>query len=312
MHESILVNEVLELLQPRAGGVYVDGTVGSGGHAAAVLERMGGDGFLLGIDRDEEAIERSTRRLRRWKGHFRLVHGNYVDMAAIMQACDLPQANGVLLDLGVSSEQLDTPERGFSFNVDARLDMRMNQSQSNTAADLVNQLPEDELVQILREFGEEKKARVVARRIVAAREKQCLATTGQLAEIVSKAVGGRRGRIHPATRTFQALRIAVNGELDCLERGLDEALSVLSIGGRLAAISFHRLEDRRVKHFARDHAGRWESLPQGGAEWRGNTPPVRIVTRRPLVPGAEEILRNPRARSAKLRAMERIDSPGQP
>jgi 16S rRNA (cytosine1402-N4)-methyltransferase len=214
--------------------------------------------------------------------------------------------DGVLLDLGVSSEQLDTPERGFSFMRDGPLDMRMDAEAGTTAADLVNNLSEEELKRVIVMYGEEPRAGRVARAIVAARRGRHVGSTLELAGLVEKALGPKRGRIHPATRTFQALRIAVNGEMDALRQGLDGALQVLREGGRLAVIAFHSIEDRIVKQFMAAHAGRWVARQEGGAAWVGLTPVVRVLTRRPAVPSDAECAENPRARSAKLRAMERL------
>ena len=302
----MLLAEVMERLAVRRGGTYVDGTLGSGGHAQALIERAGPKGVLLGVDRDAEAVARAERRLREYGDRVRCVHCNFADMADIARGCGIDRVDGVVLDLGVSSEQLDVGERGFSFRKEAELDMRMDQSMGTTAADLVNNLAEEELRDILRSYGEEHRAARIARAIVAARSRAPLRTTVELANLVAATAGGRRGAIHPATRVFQALRIAVNRELDCLARGLEAALSLLTGGGRLAVISFQSLEDRIVKRFALRHAGHWESLPAGGQAWQGEQPAVRILTRKPVIPGPEETARNPRARSAKLRVMERL------
>ena len=305
-HVPVLVGEVLERLAVRPGGIYVDGTLGSGGHARAVLERAGPQGVLLGIDRDAEAIARARRNLQGVAGRCVFVKGNFAEVAGIARREGFDRVDGVLLDIGVSSEQLDEPERGFSFRADSALDMRMDRSSGSTAADLIRRLSEEELRSILRDYGEEHRAARIARAIVAARKRMPLATTGELARVVETAAGGRRGRLHPATRTFQALRIAVNDELDCLERGLVGGLDLLAPGGRLAVISFHSLEDRIVKRFAVRHAGRWESLQAGGRRWHGELPVVALVTRKPVTPSEEEVGRNPRARSAKLRVVERL------
>jgi 16S rRNA (cytosine1402-N4)-methyltransferase len=213
--------------------------------------------------------------------------------------------DGILLDIGLSSNQLDDPERGFSFMRDGPLDMRMNRGKARTAADLLNTLDEVDLVTLLRKYGEEPRARAIARRVVARRQETPFTRTTQLADLVMGVYGGRRGRIHPATQTFQALRIAVNGELEALERGLEAGLGLLSPGGRLVVISFHSLEDRIVKHFFAEHQGHWESLAEGGRTWVGSMPQVEVLTRRPVMASEEECLVNPRARSAKLRAAER-------
>jgi 16S rRNA (cytosine1402-N4)-methyltransferase len=213
--------------------------------------------------------------------------------------------DGILLDIGISSNQLDDAERGFSFMRDGPLDMRMNRGKARTAADLLNTLSEADLAGLLRRYGEEPRARAIARRVVEQRQQALFVRTPQLADLVMGVYGGRRGRIHPATQTFQALRIAVNGELEALEQGLEAGLGLLAPGGRMLVISFHSLEDRIVKHFFAEHQGRWESLAEGGRKWIGSTPQVEVLTRRPVMASDEECLVNPRARSAKLRAAER-------
>ncbi|MBN1268683.1 MAG: 16S rRNA (cytosine(1402)-N(4))-methyltransferase RsmH [Kiritimatiellae bacterium] len=289
----------------RAAGTYVDATVGSGGHAEAILQRLGAEGRLLGIDRDEEALERTRKRLEKWSAQCVLAQGNYAEMAEIAARFGFEKVDGVLLDLGVSSEQIETPERGFSFRLAGPLDMRMDRGEKTTAADLVNGLEEDELRRLLWVLGEETAARRIARAIVRERDRAPIADTCRLAEIVERARGWR-GRVHPATKTFQAFRMAVNRELENLDEGLKVALDLLRERGRLAVITFHSLEDRRVKSFMARHAGHWESLPAGGRRWIGEEPAVKRVTRKPVVPEAAEIGENPRSRSAKLRVAERL------
>ena len=305
-HRSVMAREVLDYLSVRSRGIYVDGTVGSGGHARAVLDRGGTGTFLLGLDRDREALARSAAALDGLNGKGVLRHGNFADIARHVRDEGLQAVDGVVFDLGVSSEQLDTPERGFSFMRDGPLDMRMDGASGATAADLVNTLSEMELAGLITKFGEEPRSGRVARVLVAARQRHPIGSTLELAGLVEKALGPKRGRIHPATRTFQALRIAVNGEMDALRRGLDGALHVLREGGRLVVISFHSIEDRIVKQFMVAHAGRWVARQEGGSTWVGETPAIRILTRRPAVPSLAECAENPRARSAKLRAMERL------
>ena len=309
LHRPVLVREVLQTLAVRSGDTVVDATVGCGGHAAAILEKMGGQGRLLGIDRDEEALAAARRRLARWGTQVLLVHGNFVEVCDMARARGIRIADGVILDLGVSSLQLDSPRRGFSLLRDGPLDMRMDASAGRTAADLVNELEEAELRALLLEFGEERNAGAIARAVVRERSSAPIRTTARLALVVEKASGGRRGRLHPATRTFQALRIAVNDELSSLERGLSGGLALLRPGGRMAVISFHSLEDRIVKRFFARHVGRWESLQAGGRAWRGERPAVTRVSPKPLTPSAEEIGENQRSRSAKLRAVERVEEP---
>lgn len=306
MHQPVLVNEVVDLLAVKQGGIYIDGTVGSGGHALAILERIGAEGFLIGIDRDKDAVDRArTRLIGREKQCF-LKQANFSEMIDIAKSKDIDRVDGVLLDLGVSSEQLDSPDRGFSFMKDGPLDMRMDRSNGKTAEELVNGLSEDELYCILRDLGEEPRARRIVRTLANERTKAPITATGRLAELITKAVGGRRGRLHPATRTFQALRMSVNGELDSLRKGLAEGLNMLITGGRMAVISFHSLEDRLVKRFFARHAGTWESLQTGGREWRGEEPAVSLVNRRLVRPSKEEIKKNPRSRAAKLRVVEKL------
>lgn len=306
MHEPVLVREVVELVNPRAGGVYIDGTLGGAGHARALLDRAQGAARLLGIDRDGAALALARTKLADRREACVLVHGNFTDMRTMAEAHGIGGADGIVLDFGVSSDQLDTPARGFSFNGDGPLDMRMDPSGGRTAADLVNTLSEDALADVLRTLGEEPRARNIARAIVRERQVSAIETTAQLADIVSRAVGGRRGRTHPATRTFQALRMVVNDELESIERGLETAIGLLNPGGRLVVISFHSLEDRAAKRCFVEHAGRWESLAAGGQAWRGREPRVRLLTRKPVRPGEDEVTLNPRARSAKLRAVERL------
>lgn len=307
MHEPVLLAETLELLNLRPGSRCVDATVGSGGHASAILRRIAPGGRLIGIDRDEEALGRTARRLAGDEGgSLTLRHGNHADLAGIACGEGMEAADAILIDCGVSLEQLTTPRRGFSFQDDGPLDMRMDRSQGATAAELVARLEEPELADLLATLGEEPAARRIARAIVAERRALPLDSTRRLADLVERAVGGRRGRIHPATRTFQALRMAVNRELESLQCALDGALGLLAVGGRLAVISFHSGEDRLVKRTFAGHVGRWEALQAGGEEWRGTPPPVKWICRKPLMASEEELARNPRARSAKLRVVERV------
>jgi 16S rRNA (cytosine1402-N4)-methyltransferase len=316
MHEPVLVREVLQLLDVRRGGTYIDGTMGSGGHTLALLDAIGPGGRLLGIDRDEAAVLRTRARIAEQGAQWSrdvgdvctFVRGNFADIALLARDAGFSGADGILTDLGVSSEQLEAAERGFSFMHDGPLDMRMDRTQPETAADLVNGLGQVDLQSIIREYGEERHARRIAAAIVKARRDKPIEGTEHLAEVISRTVG-RRGRIHPATRTFMALRIAVNKELQSLSQGLDGAVDVLKEGGRLAVISFHSLEDRIVKRFFREHAGRWVSLPAGGREWNGTRPCMKLVNRRPVCPTEEERERNARSRSAKLRVAERVCRP---
>ncbi len=307
MHKPVLLSEVVSLMGIRPGGAYIDGTVGGGGHSAAILEQAGPDGRLLGLDRDVEALGRARERLAAWGSACELVYGDFADMIAIAKQYKFESVDGVLLDLGMSSDQVDTPDRGFSFLQDGPLDMRMDRSQAETAQTLVNRLDERELADLLWTLGEESASRRIAKAIVDARSVRPIGTTGELAEIVSAAAGGRRGRIHPATKTFQALRIAVNHELESIEAGLESAFSLVKPGGRIAVISFHSLEDRIVKHAFARHVGRFESLQAGGRRWVGEAPAARWITKKPVTASESEMAENPRARSAKLRIVERLD-----
>lgn len=305
MHRPVLTKELIDLLNPKKGGVYIDGTVGSGGHARAVLEMIGPDGRLLGIDRDIEAIRRTEDGLLIWQNQVCLKHGNYADMRKIADSAGISEADGIILDLGVSSEQLALDERGFSFMRKGPLDMRMDQSEETTAAELLMNLSEEELAVILRDMGEEPHAKRIARMITRERIKRPIETTDDLVELIVRAVGVRGGKRHPATRTFQALRIAVNKELTYLRKGLPEGLDLLKPGGRMAVISFHSLEDRIVKRCFAEHVGRSVSLEQGGCRWEGKEPKMLLVNKKPATVSQDERTDNPRARSAKLRVAER-------
>lgn len=293
MHVAVLVDEVRALIQPERGGVFVDCTVGLGGHARMLLE--GGAARLIGIDRDAEALSLAREALAPFGARATLVHADYREIDAVLDAEGLATVSGVLVDLGVSSLQLDADGRGFSFRRDEPLDMRMDRSRGETAAEWIDRVDERELADVIYEFGEERKSRRIARAIVAARETAPIETTGRLAEIVRRAMGpaGRSQRIDPATRTFQAVRIRVNAELDGLGSYIGAAVRRLQPGGRFAAIAFHSLEDRVVKHTLRELA-------------RGDDAMVRVLTKHPVVPGDAETAANPRARSAKLRGAERL------
>jgi 16S rRNA (cytosine1402-N4)-methyltransferase len=311
-HTPVLLDEVIEALQPAAGKCYLDATLGGGGHAAALLRRSQPGGMLLGIDADPAALEAAAARFTALSddaippASYVLQHGHSGDMATLAQNRGFRQVDGILLDLGVSSFQLDAAERGFSFGADGPLDMRLDPTQGPTAAELLEGMTEQEIADMIYQYGEERYSRRIARAIVEHRRKQPIETTGALADLVRRAIPHPRGRgrgsggIHPATRTFQALRIAVNRELEHLEMALPQAVSLLRAGGRLAIISFHSLEDRMVKQFFRAESG------YGGSEAPEQPPRLRIVTKKPVQPGAEERQANPRSRSAKLRVAERI------
>ena len=307
VHVPVLLAETVARLVTEPGGWYVDGTAGAGGHAAAILAAAGLDARLLALDRDADALELARAALAPFGDRVVLERADFAGLAAVAARHGVREVRGVLLDLGVSSMQLDRPERGFSFLRDGPLDMRMDARQELTAAGLLRQLGPAALADVLWRYGEEPMARRIAKAVAAALARgEPLDTTAQLAALVAQAKGGRRGRVHPATQTFQALRIAVNGELAALEQALPAALELLAPGGRLAVISFHSLEDRLVKQFMAAHEGRMESLAKGGARWSGRLPRARRVTRKAVGPADEEIARNPRARSAKLRVLERM------
>ncbi|HET7034162.1 MAG TPA: 16S rRNA (cytosine(1402)-N(4))-methyltransferase RsmH [Thermomicrobiaceae bacterium] len=306
-HRPVLPRETLELLAPRAGGRYIDGTFGGGGHARAILEASAPDGRLLAIDADPAAVARARLLAAANPGRLAVAPGNFRDIVPLARAAGFDPADGVLLDLGVSSFQLDQAERGFSFRFSGPLDMRFNPLTGPSAADIVNSYPAQELAQLLFEFGEEPKARRIARAIERERQATPITTTDRLAAIIERAVGGRRGKaIHPATRTFQALRIAVNQELEALRQGLAGAIALLAPGGRMVVISFHSLEDRIVKSVLRREASGCVCPPETPVCVCGHQPQLRLLTRRPVEATPEEAADNPRSRSAKLRAAERL------
>ncbi len=307
MHDPVMRAEVVEALAVKAGGRYIDATLGDGGHARAILERAGATGRLLGLDRDAEALKRARERLTPWERQCAWAQTNFSGLDRVADDHGFDAVDGVFFDLGVRSEQLDRAERGFSFMRAGPLDMRMDRTEARTAADLVNDLPEAELADLLWRFGDERASRKIAAAIVRRRAERPFAGTTELAETVAAATGGRRGRIHPATRTFMALRMAVNDELASLEAGLTAALHRVVAGGRVVVLTYHSVEDRLVKQILGRHIGRWESLQAGGRVWRGTLPRMKRVTRKPLVPGTTELKENPRARSAKMRVVERVE-----
>jgi 16S rRNA (cytosine1402-N4)-methyltransferase len=286
VHTPVLLAAALELLDVRPGGFYVDGTLGLAGHAREILRASAPEGTLLGLDRDPETLELAREALAVFGARVQLAHADYRELPELLAG---RQPDGILLDLGVSSLQLDSPERGFSFRHDGPLDMRLDRSGGQTAGELVNRLPERELADLIHRYGEERASRRIARTVVAARRRQRLTTTLELAELVRRAVGRGRPGLDPATRTFQALRICVNRELEGLDRALDAAARLLAPGGRLAVIAFHSLEDRQVKHAFRALAG------EG----------FQLLTRKPVRPDAAEQSANPRSRSARLRGLLR-------
>lgn len=310
LHVSVLLAETLRFLESERGGMFVDCTLGLGGHSEAILSSSL-ETKVIGIDRDTQAIEKARERLAVFENRFRAFHADYREIKEVLKQADVSTVGGILADLGVSSWQLDAPERGFSFRFDAPLDMRMNgESDEPTAAELLKQLPEEEIANLIYEYGEERFSRRIARWIVERRERgEPIKTTRQLAELVERAVKtGRHDKIHPATRTFQALRIAVNRELENLDLFLSDAIDVLETGGKLAVISFHSLEDRIVKQTFRRLSGVCECPPRLPVCQCGATKKVEILTRRPVVPDEAEMAANPRARSAKLRVCRRLET----
>jgi 16S rRNA (cytosine1402-N4)-methyltransferase len=301
-HKPVLYQKVLAELRPAPGKRFIDGTIGGGGHAWGILDASSPSGQLLGMDADPEALLVARERLEAFGPRATLVQSNFVRLEEIARQSGFYPAHGVLLDLGVSSFQLSVAARGFSFLRDGPLDMRMDPGLERTAADLVNDLPVEELADLVWRYGEERHARRIARAVVAARP---LSTTGELARVVARVVG-QGGRIHPATRTFQALRIAVNDELGVLEAVLPQAVRVLAPGGRLAVIAFHSLEDRLVKTFFRQESRDCICPPKVPICSCGHKASLQVVTRRPMVPSAVEKEHNPRSRSAKLRIAEKL------
>ena len=304
-HKPVLLKEVMTALSIQTGGRYVDCTLGGGGHAMAILQASAPGGQLLGIDADPEAIRAAAINLSRFTDSVLLVNDNFVNIDTICHHYDFYPVHGILLDLGLSSLQLYDDPRGFSFQYEAALDMRFNPKQKITAANIVNYYSEIDLAQLIRRYGEEPHSFRIARRIVQSRP---INTTTQLAAIVEDAVGGRRGRIHPATRTFQALRIAVNEELEHLEQTLDKAIDLLGIGGRLAVISYHSLEDRIVKHFMQRESRDCICPPSIPVCQCKHTASFRLINKKVITPSEAELRENPRSRSARMRIAERIGS----
>jgi 16S rRNA (cytosine1402-N4)-methyltransferase len=305
LHVSVLLDEALQYLAVQPGGRYVDCTLGAGGHARAIMHASAPGGLLLGIDADPHAIEFARDTLHEYADSVQLINANFRDLKMVAGRANFIPVHGVLFDLGISSMQLAQAERGFSFQTEAPLDMRFSDKQSVTAANIVNDFREEDLANLIWEFGEERFSRRIARAIVAARP---LTTTTQLANIISRAQPDRHSRIHPATRTFQALRIAVNDELSSLTSALEQARDILGGGGRLVVISFHSLEDRIVKQFMQRESRDCICPPEQPTCTCNHVATLRILTKRPVTPGPDELERNPRSRSARLRAAERIRS----
>ena len=307
-HTSVLLTETIENLNIRPEGIYVDGTLGGGGHAYEVLRRLSGNGRLIGIDQDADAIAAAGERLKAYGDRLTIIRSNYAAMKEELARIGITGVDGIVLDLGVSSFQLDTPERGFTYRVeDAPLDMRMDQRASISARDIVNDYSEGELYQIIRDYGEDRFAKNIAKHIVAAREVAPIETTGQLNAIIAGAIPKKVAKTggHPAKRTYQAIRIACNHELDVLRDHLDEMIGLLNPGGRICIITFHSLEDRIVKTIFKNNENPCTCPPDFPVCVCGNVPKGRVITRKPILPGEREMEINPRSKSAKLRVFEK-------
>lgn len=305
-HIPVLLEEAINELRVQPGGRYVDCTLGAGGHAASILSRSQPGGQLLGIDADPAAVQNVKSRMEQYGDSVLLVNDNFSNLESICYRYDFLPVHGILFDLGLASFQIDNAERGFSFQKDAPLDMRVNPAQETTAADIVNSYPEAELADLIWTYGEEPASRRIAHYIVAERP---VYTSAELSGIIERAVGGRHGKIHPATRTFQALRIVVNDELDHLELALQQAVKVLGFEGRLVVISYHSLEDRIVKHFMQKESRNCICPPEVIKCTCGHKANLKIITRKIVTPSPAEVEMNPRSRSAKLRTVERIITP---
>ena len=306
-HTSVLLKETIENLKIKPDGIYVDGTLGGAGHSSHICERLSATGRLIGIDQDEAAIEAAGSRLIDFGERVTIVRSNYCDMKSKLQELGIDKVDGIVLDLGVSSYQLDTAERGFSYRVDAPLDMRMDRRQKMTAKDIVNEYSEMDLFRIIRDYGEDKFAKNIAKHIVLEREKGPIETTGQLIEIIKRAIPMKFQKTagHPAKRTFQAIRIELNRELEVLRESLDDMIELLNKDGRICIITFHSLEDRIVKGIFRKNENPCTCPPHFPVCVCGNESKGRVITRKPILPSAEELEENSRSKSAKLRIFER-------
>ena len=306
-HRSVLLEETVNGLNIRPDGIYVDGTLGGGGHAYEIFRRLGDKGSIVGIDQDEAAIEAAGIRLKDFGEKVTIVRSNYCEMKSVLQRLGIDKVDGIVLDLGVSSYQLDTAERGFSYREDAPLDMRMDRRQTMTARDIVNDYSEKDLYRVIRDYGEDKFARNIAKHIVIEREKRSIETTGQLTEIIRGAIPMKfqKKSGHPAKRTFQAIRIELNRELDVLKNSLDEMIDLLNPGGRLCIITFHSLEDRIVKSAFKKNEAPCTCPKDFPVCVCGKVSKGSILTRKPILPGPEEMEENSRSKSAKLRIFER-------
>ncbi|MCI6238715.1 16S rRNA (cytosine(1402)-N(4))-methyltransferase RsmH [Porcincola intestinalis] len=306
-HKPVMLNEVIDSLKIRPEGTYVDGTLGGAGHSSQIARRLSGEGRLFGFDQDAAAIEAATRRLEPYKDRVSIIRSNYSEMRERLSELGVRSADGILLDLGVSSYQLDDAQRGFSYRADALLDMRMDQRQKLSAREVVNGYSIEELTRVIREYGEERFARNIAKHITAEREKKPIETTGELISIIKAAIPAkaREGGGHPAKRTFQAIRIEVNRELDVLSDSLDGMIDLLADGGRICVITFHSLEDRIVKEAFRRNENPCTCPPEFPVCVCGKKSKGHVITRKPIIPSEEETEENPRSKSAKLRVFER-------
>ena len=307
-HISVLLDETIDSLNIKPTGIYVDGTLGGGGHSLEICKRLGEGGRLIGIDQDMDAIAAATIRLEAYKDKVDIIHSNYQDIESCMRELCIGGVDGIVLDLGVSSYQLDNVDRGFTYREDTPLDMRMDQSQSRTAKDIVNNYSEMDLFRVIRDYGEDSFAKNIAKHIVKAREDGPIETTGQLNEIIKAAIPAkvRQGTGHPSKKTFQAIRIELNHELEVLENSIDKMIELLNPGGRLSIITFHSLEDRIVKNIFRRNMNPCTCPPSFPVCTCGQAPKGKIITRKPIIPSEEEIADNKRAKSSKLRVFEKF------
>ena len=312
-HKSVLLQETIDSLNIQEDGIYVDGTLGGGGHAYEVCRRLGEGGRLIGIDQDADAIAAAGERLKEFVSRVTIVRSNYENIREILENLGIHRVNGIYLDLGVSSYQLDTAERGFTYREDAPLDMRMDQRETRTAADIVNTYSEMELYRMIRDYGEDRFAKNIAKHIVKAREERPIETTGQLTEIIKAAIPAKIRAVggHPAKQTFQAIRIELNRELEVLNQSIDTMIELLKPGGRLSIITFHSLEDRIVKTAFRRNENPCTCPPDFPVCVCGKKPVGRVITRKPILPSEEEMEENPRSRSAKLRIFEKLEADGE-
>ena len=306
-HVSVLLEETIDSLNIKPQGIYVDGTLGGGGHSLEIFKRLSDEGRLIGIDQDRDAIAAATERLKEHKDKVTIVHSNYQDIDSVLKGLSISGVDGIVLDLGVSSYQLDNVERGFTYREDTPLDMRMDQSSSITAKDIINDYSEYELFRVIRDYGEDNFAKNIAKHIVKAREEKPIETTGELNEIIKAAIPAkmRQGTGHPSKKTFQAIRIELNKELEVMENSLDKMIELLNPGGRISIITFHSLEDRIVKNIFRRNMNPCTCPPNFPVCTCGKKPQGKIITRKPIIPGEVELEENKRAKSSKLRVFEK-------